>query len=56
MYVIQYLSYPPWNHKWVACPQKYPTLKQAQDAYDKLLDKSGHRIMEEYTVVRYKAV
>jgi hypothetical protein len=56
MYVIQYLEYPEWNHKWAVMSVRFATLKEAQAAYDKLPIKHGHRIMEEYTVTRYKAV
>lgn len=56
MYVIQYLSYPDWENKWVAGKTKYKTLEEAQAAYDALPIKYGHRIAEEYTVTRYKVV
>lgn len=56
MYVIQYLTYPEWNHKWGTTGNRYPTLKEAQSAFDSLPIKHGYRIAEEYTVTRYKAV
>lgn len=36
--------------------REYATLAEAQSDYDALTIKSGHRIAEAYTVVRYKAV
>ena len=56
MYVIQYLAYPSWNHKWVAAPTQYKTLEEAQAAYNELPFKLEHRISEVYTVTRYKPV
>ena len=56
MYVIQYLDYPPWKNKWMPTKKRYPTLKEAQAAFNALPIKSDHRIAEEYTVVRYKAI
>ena len=56
MYVIQYLAYPTWHNKWVAAPVRFQTLEAARAAFDKLPIKADHRIMEEYTVTRYKAV
>ncbi|MDD3020909.1 MAG: hypothetical protein PHX61_08035 [Alphaproteobacteria bacterium] len=56
MFVLQYLTYPEWNHKWAAAPKRYPTLKEAQAAFDALPIKYGYRIAEEYTVVRYKPI
>jgi hypothetical protein len=56
MYVIQYLDYPTWKNKWMPTKKRYPTLKEAQAAFNALPIKSDHRIAEEYTVVRYKAI
>jgi hypothetical protein len=56
MYVIQYLTYPIWNHKWAALREQYSTLEEVQAAYDALPCKSDHRIAEVYTVTRYKPV
>jgi|GEM_PF-3234261 len=56
MFVIQYLTYPSWNNKWAPTGKRYPTLAEAQTAYDALTFKTGHRIAEEYTVVRYKVI
>lgn len=56
MYVIQYLSYPPWNHKWFPLPERYGTLAEAQAAFDALphVMRPDHRIAEVYIVTRYK--
>ena len=56
MYVIQYLTAPEWHHKWAAESKRYPTLEEAKAAFDKLPMKSGYRIAEEYTVIRYKPI
>lgn len=56
MFVIQYLTYPEWHHKWAAAPERYSTLEEAKAAFDKLPMKCGYRIAEEYTVIRYKPI
>ena len=65
MYVIQYFTRGNGfkSGSWLPCttggvPKRYPTLEQAQDAFNALnrLDRIDKRIAEEYTVVRYKAV
>jgi hypothetical protein len=48
--------YPSWHHKWATRPEKYKTIEEAKAAFEKLPIKTEHRIMEEYTVTRYKAV
>ena len=55
MYVLQWRVHH-WENKWTTGRKKYPTLKEAQDAFDNLPFKSDYRIAEEYTVTRYKAV
>lgn len=54
MFVIQWRVHD-WD-RWTTGSKRYPTLKEAHMAYDKLPIKAGHRIAEEYTVTRYKAV
>lgn len=56
MYVIQFLAYPSWDHKWVTIPKRFATLEEALAAFDALPIKFEHRIAEEYTVVRYKPI
>lgn len=44
-------------HSWEVCPSlQFDTLPEAQDAFERLPIKAGHRTMEAYTVVRYKPV
>lgn len=54
MYVLQ-RKWHDWD-AWEVASKRYPTLVEAQSAYDHLLVKLMYRIAEEYTVVRYKAV
>lgn len=48
---IRQFDWSPWK-----VIREYATLAEAQSDYDALTIKSGHRIAEAYTVVRYKAV
>jgi hypothetical protein len=54
MFVIQWRIHE-WD-KWTTRSTRYPTIGEARKAFDKLPYKTGCRIAEEYTVVRYKAV
>lgn len=54
MYVIQYRIHE-WD-KWETSSRRYPTFEEAQTVFNALPIKAGHRIAEEYTVTRYKAV
>lgn len=56
MFVIQYLTNPSWHNKWAPTDKRFPTLAEAQAAYNALPFKPGYRIAEEYTVVRYKVI
>lgn len=57
MYVIQ-RKHQHWKDKWDVLYGSYPTIEDAKAAYEKLtpLHSPDYRIMEEYTVTRYKAV
>lgn len=52
-YVLQMQAHP-WT-PWVVA-REYDTLAEAWDAYDALTSKTGYRVAEAYTVVRYKPV
>lgn len=54
MYVLQ-RKWHDWD-AWEVASKRYPTLTEAQEAYNRLIVKARYRIAEEYTVVRYKAV
>jgi len=55
MFVIQRKEHP-WSKTWETESDRYPTLEEARVEYGKRLYKTEYRIMEEYTVIRYKAV
>ena len=57
MYVIQ-MKPLHWQEKWVVLYGRYPTINEAKAAYEELNPphRPDYRIMEEYTVTRYKAV
>lgn len=45
----------PWDKTWTTYTE-FDTMEEAQAAYDSLPIKSGYRIAEAYTVVRYKEI
>lgn len=54
-YAIQYHS--PIEHRWFTMQShQYDTLEEARRAYEKMPMKMDLRIVEDYTVVRYKPV
>lgn len=56
-YVIQWQRWAWDPHSWAVAPSlQFDTLPEAQAAFNQLPIKAGHRIMEAYTVVRYKPV
>lgn len=45
-----------WTDSWEVLPGRYPTLKDAKEAWAKRFPRNEYRIAQPYVTIRYKAV